>query len=96
MASIVKRKNTYSVVYSYINEHGESKQKWEKCANYKEAQKLKACGGGIEIVGFNDIRDVMDRFASDASFLKAAGDAAGAYVADNAGASAKIFKALGL
>ena len=42
MASIVKRKNTYSVVYSYINEHGESKQKWEKCTNYKEAQKLKA------------------------------------------------------
>ena len=42
MASIVKRKNTYSVVYNYINEHGESKQKWEKCANYKEAQKLKA------------------------------------------------------
>ena len=63
---------------------------------FQEAQKLKACGGGIEIVGFNDIRDVMDRFASDASFLKAAGDAAGAYVADNAGASAKIFKALGL
>lgn len=42
MASIVKRKNTYSVVYNYINEHGESKQKWEKCTNYKEAQKLKA------------------------------------------------------
>ena len=63
---------------------------------FQEAQKLKACGGGIEIVGFNDIRDVMDRFASDASFLKASGDAAGAYVADNAGASAKIFKALGL
>ena len=63
---------------------------------FQEAQKLKACGGGIEIVGFNDIRDVMDRFASDAAFLKAAGDAAGAYVAGNAGASAKIFKALGL
>ncbi len=45
MASIVKRKNTYSVVYNYINEHGESKQKWEKCANHKEALKLKA---GIE------------------------------------------------
>lgn len=42
MASIVKRKNTYSVVYNYINEHGESKQKWEKCANHKEALKLKA------------------------------------------------------
>ena len=63
---------------------------------FQEAQMLKACGGGIEIVGQNDVRDVMDRFASDAAALKAAGEAAGAYVADNAGASAKIFGALGL
>ena len=42
MASIVKRKNIYSVVYNYINEHGESKQKWEKCANCKETLKPKA------------------------------------------------------
>ena len=63
---------------------------------FQEAQMLKACGGGIEIVGQNDVRDVMDRFASDAAALKATGEAAGAYVADNAGASAKIFGALGL
>ena len=63
---------------------------------FQEAQQLKACGGGIEIVGINDVAEVMDRFASDAAALEAAGKAAGDYVANNAGASAKIFKALGL
>ena len=29
MASIIKRKKNYSVVYSYIDENGEKKQKWE-------------------------------------------------------------------
>ena len=29
MASIVKRKSKYSVVYSYYDEQGEKKQKWE-------------------------------------------------------------------
>ena len=63
---------------------------------FQEAQQLKACGGGIEIVGHNDVAEVMDRFVSDAAALEAAGKAAGDYVANNAGASAKIFKVLGL
>lgn len=42
MASIVKRGNGYSVVYNYTNENGETKQKWQKCGTYKEAQKRKA------------------------------------------------------
>lgn len=63
---------------------------------FQEAQQLKACGGGIEILGFNDMTEVMDRFTSDAAALEAAGKAAGNYVADNAGASARIFKVLGL
>ena len=29
MASIVKRKNKYSVVYSYTDENGNKRQKWE-------------------------------------------------------------------
>ena len=29
MASIIKRKKAYSVVYNYIDENGETKQKWE-------------------------------------------------------------------
>ena len=42
MASIIKRKKAYSVVYSYTDERGETKQKWETCHSYKEALKRKA------------------------------------------------------
>lgn len=42
MASIVKRKKAYSVVYNYTNETGETKQKWETCHSHKEALKRKA------------------------------------------------------
>lgn len=37
MASIIKRKKAYSVVYSYTDERGETKQKWETCYSHKEA-----------------------------------------------------------
>ena len=42
MASIIKRKKAYSVVYNYIDEHGETKQKWETWHTHKEALKRKA------------------------------------------------------
>lgn len=42
MAAIIKRKKTYSVVYSYVDENGESKQKWETWHTHKEALKRKA------------------------------------------------------
>lgn len=42
MASIVKRKKAYSVIYSYTNEEGESKQKWETWHTYAEAKRRKA------------------------------------------------------
>ena len=42
MASIIKRKKSYSVVYSYTDERGETKQKWETCHSHKEALKRKA------------------------------------------------------
>ena len=42
MASIVKRKNIYSVVYRFIDKDGTEHQKWETCKNHKEAQKRKA------------------------------------------------------
>ena len=29
MASIIKRKKSYSVVYNYVDENGETKQKWK-------------------------------------------------------------------
>lgn len=42
MASIIKRKKNYSVVYNYTDENGETKQKWETWPTFKEAQKRKA------------------------------------------------------
>lgn len=38
MASIVKRKNRYSVVYSYTDENGVKRQKWETFATNAEAK----------------------------------------------------------
>lgn len=38
MASIVKRKNRYCVVYKYVNENGEKKQKWETYKTMTEAK----------------------------------------------------------
>ncbi len=42
MASIIKRKKSYSVIYSYEDENGETRQKWETCHSHKEALKRKA------------------------------------------------------
>ena len=41
MASIVKRKNRYSVVYSYTDENGVKRQKWETFATNAEAKNAK-------------------------------------------------------
>lgn len=41
MASIVKRKNRFSVVYSYEDENGVKRQKWETYATNAEAKKRK-------------------------------------------------------
>lgn len=35
MATIIKRKKSYSVVYNYKDENGKTKQKWETCHTYK-------------------------------------------------------------
>ena len=42
MASIVKRRNKYSVVYRYIDEDGVERQKWETCNTNAEAKRRKA------------------------------------------------------
>lgn len=44
MASIVKRKNKYSVVFTYQDEMGEKRQKWETFATNSEAKKTKSRG----------------------------------------------------
>ena len=42
MATIIKRKKAYSVVYNYVDENGETKQKWETVHTHKEALRRKA------------------------------------------------------
>lgn len=42
MASIIKRKKSYSVVYNYTDENGEIRQKWETWHTRKEAMKRKS------------------------------------------------------
>ena len=42
MATIIKRKKTYSVVYNYEDEKGETRQKWETWHTHKDALKRKA------------------------------------------------------
>lgn len=42
MASIVKRKNKYSVVYTYTDDKGEKRQKWETFPTNAEAKRRKA------------------------------------------------------
>lgn len=42
MASIIKRKKNYSVIYNYTTEDGQTKQKWETVGSYQDAMKRKA------------------------------------------------------
>lgn len=35
MASIIKRKKSYSLVYNYVDEKGETKQKWKLYATIR-------------------------------------------------------------
>ena len=60
---------------------------------FQEAQELKACGGGMEISGYDDFARLMERFAQDADYLQQSGRAAGDYVKGKAGAAAKILTA---
>lgn len=42
MASIVKRKSSFSVVYYYSDKNGARKQKWETYKSHEEALERKA------------------------------------------------------
>ena len=42
MASILRRRNSFVVVYTYTNEKGEQKQKWESFKTFEEAHKRRA------------------------------------------------------
>lgn len=59
---------------------------------FQEAQGLLASEGGFQVRDYESFCQLMDRFDSDASFLQAAGEKAGAYVSQHAGATDIILK----
>ena len=61
---------------------------------FKEAKDLIAAGGGISVANGQEFAAQMDRFQSDAQALAAAGKAAGQFVQQNAGSTARILPAL--
>ena len=61
---------------------------------FKEAYELKTCGGGIEIAGAEDFRNIMDEFAADQDKLAKASQAAGEYVKTHSGATEKLLQLL--
>ena len=63
---------------------------------FQEAQGLKACGGGFEIKDYDEFAALMQRFASDKSFLKQSGSQAGHFVKDQAGATDKVLASVEL
>lgn len=64
--------------------------------HFQEAQQLLASGGGSEIADETTFGSLMDALAADRDLLAARGSAAGQYVASRAGATEKIFRAIGL
>lgn len=68
MASIVKRKKKYSVVYSYLDESGKKHQKWETFDNSTEAKKRKAEiefeqeNGTFTVPTAKTVNDLLDEY----------------------------------
>lgn len=63
---------------------------------FQEAQELLATKGGIEINDYAGFEKVMNRFDTDAEWLKSSADAAGAYVLSRSGAADKVLQSVGL
>jgi 3-deoxy-D-manno-octulosonic-acid transferase len=63
---------------------------------FQEAQELKACGGGIEIKGYDVFAACMNRLSANADETARRGKAAGDYVMGKAGATAKVLKDVNL
>ena len=61
---------------------------------FQEAQDLLAIGGCFEINGYEDFEKLMERFNSDAQFLKDASEKAGNYVKEKAGATQLILSSV--
>lgn len=63
---------------------------------FQEAQELLAIKGGMEINTYEDFAKLMNRFDTDAEYLKTSSDAAGSYVKTKAGSADKVIKGVGL
>ena len=61
---------------------------------FREALGLIDCKGGFPISQASEYEALMDRFLSDTAFLREAGEKAGRYVRENAGATETIFSAV--
>mgnify|MGYP002619884070 CR=1 FL=1 len=61
---------------------------------FREAQALKKCGGSFEFSDSDSFAEIMDRLIGDSDFLKNAGEQAGAYINNNAGAADICYKAI--
>ncbi|ENZ47827.1 site-specific recombinase/integrase [Enterocloster bolteae 90A9] len=70
MASIVKRKSKYSVVYDYIDENGKRRQRWETFSTNAEAKKRKKQieyeqdSGTFFIPTAKTLNDLLDEYMS--------------------------------
>ncbi|WP_148411604.1 tyrosine-type recombinase/integrase [Murimonas intestini] len=70
MATIVKRKKRYSVVYVYTDENGEKRQKWETFTTNAEAKKRKMqiefeqTAGRFILPNANTISDLLEEYMS--------------------------------
>lgn len=63
---------------------------------FQEAQGLLKSGGGLEINTYEDFSGLMSSLMNDETFLKQAGDKAGAFVAHLAGATDKVLASVKL
>lgn len=61
---------------------------------FQEAQALLKCGGSYEYTDAASFAKIMDKFITDETFLSEAGNRAGAYIHDNAGAADKCYDAI--
>lgn len=70
MASIIKRKNSYAVVYNYFDANGNKHQKWESFDTNSEAKKRKAqiefeqINGTFVVPTCSTIHDLLEEYVS--------------------------------
>lgn len=61
---------------------------------FREARKLKECGGAFEYTDSESFAEIMDRLIDDKDFLKSSGEKAGAFINNNAGAVDICYKGI--